>query len=837
MARRGPSGGETYRTRHGVDWPAGMADEFIDMTVAKKWREFESEYGITFPDPWVPLIGAARRLVPEGEFRVSEWTETHFHDFVMEDKLVTWGCASSGKAQPLDEPVLTPSGYRPMGEVKGGDEVIGGDGRPVRVLRVHDFPALPEWVVTFSDMTAVRCAGDHLWDLRKFHPEGGRILVETRDIPSLAGRMTLSLPVAPVVSPETADARRAELDAILWRGRRGRGRRPRAATVRCRTVTEAGRVAELARGLGLHAYVSSHPRVTVTVSGLGSRPPARRVVSAQVTGRIVPMRCIVVDAVPGIYLTRSCVPTHNSNDTALLVLLDWAVDPYDTVTLVGSTTKQDLKSRIWEAIVRYHNALRRNPLGLAFPGKVLRQGQAVVNVEDDGVGASAGEKAGIQGRALNEDGRLQGAHAKYVRLVVDELAEIANHDAIAVAMANLRVGTRSFKFVGLANPASWDNPSCRYCIPPDGPGSVNVDTGSWRSTFGAFVRHHDGLKSPCVLHPELAGKYPFLMTRSAVDAVLAEAGGNSDAPQFWKMVRGFPVPSGDTIPTVLDSQLAARAGAESPGDPNDVQVAAVAGIDPAWTEGGDGAVRARARIRRGAGGRDYLDFTGGVERLAIRATDPRPPVQQMRDETIAMMRRENEAPFRLTAVDASANQGLADDLVIYAGADLLPVNSSQRASDSPLRAAGDVRPARETVYDRGTEAWCVLAEFVRAGQVRGLPEAVMRALTMRRYAMSTSRVGGQSVVTGPKFPLRLEDKASFRKRYGRSPDEADACALAALVAKERAGLVPYSYVSRVDPSAYGSVRRAPGVNVPDEDFSSMDGTWDSGFALDPDFGF
>ncbi len=39
-----------------------------------------------------------------------------------------------GRAQPVTEPVLTPSGWRPIGDLVPGDEVIGSDGRPTEVL-------------------------------------------------------------------------------------------------------------------------------------------------------------------------------------------------------------------------------------------------------------------------------------------------------------------------------------------------------------------------------------------------------------------------------------------------------------------------------------------------------------------------------------------------------------------------------------------------------------------------------------------------------------------------------------------------------------------------------
>ena len=563
-----------YKTRYGIDWPEDMHDILIDLTVGKKWRLIEQETGVRIEDPWVPMLNAAMKLVDRDAFRVSEWSEQHFHDFVMYDKLITIGAASSSK----------------------------------------------------------------------------------------------------------------------------------------------------------------------------------------------------------------------SSDTGLLLVLDWITDPLHTVTLLGSTTKEDLKSRSWEAVERYHHAIRNNKVGLLIPGKISKQGQKLINVDEDDVSESSGEKAGIQGRAINEGGRLQGAHAKFVRLVVDELAEITNHEAIKTAIANLRVGTQSFKFIGLANPESWENPSCQYMIPVQGIEKVDVDTGSWMSTFGCFVRHHDGLKSPCIKDPKLVNEFPFLMSMKQYEEALREAGGNPDAPQIWKMIRGFPAPAGASIPTVLDLRVADEMKV---GDPlqnkQSFRVVGVAGgIDPAWSEGGDGAYRAKVVVYNVLD-KPILDFEGGLTRLTISASDPRPVTKQLRDQVIDIMRRPGYEPrLRDTAIDSSGNQGLADDLDIVLAESSLHVNSSQRASEYPLRAL-DSRKAKEVVYDRGTEAWAVLAEFCRAGMVRGLPREAIEQITRRRYAC---RAG----TTSQMFPLRMEGKDKLRLRIKKSPDECDACALAALAVKERLGIMPFSYI-------------------------------------------
>lgn len=69
----------------------------------------------------------------------------------------------TGKAQPVDEPVLTPDGWRPIGELQVGDRVIGADGLPAMVKGVFPQGVRPVFRVTFDDGAWTRCDPEHLW--------------------------------------------------------------------------------------------------------------------------------------------------------------------------------------------------------------------------------------------------------------------------------------------------------------------------------------------------------------------------------------------------------------------------------------------------------------------------------------------------------------------------------------------------------------------------------------------------------------------------------------------------------------------------------------------------
>ena len=70
-----------------------------------------------------------------------------------------------GRAQPLSTKVLTPSGFRSIGELAVGDFVIGSDGRPTEVLGVYPQGFKEIYRVCAQDGSSTLASGDHLWSV------------------------------------------------------------------------------------------------------------------------------------------------------------------------------------------------------------------------------------------------------------------------------------------------------------------------------------------------------------------------------------------------------------------------------------------------------------------------------------------------------------------------------------------------------------------------------------------------------------------------------------------------------------------------------------------------
>jgi hypothetical protein len=70
-----------------------------------------------------------------------------------------------GKAQPLSAKLLTPSGWKTMGDISKGDYVFGSDGKPYRVEGVYPRGVRSVYRVTFSDGATTECCLEHLWQV------------------------------------------------------------------------------------------------------------------------------------------------------------------------------------------------------------------------------------------------------------------------------------------------------------------------------------------------------------------------------------------------------------------------------------------------------------------------------------------------------------------------------------------------------------------------------------------------------------------------------------------------------------------------------------------------
>jgi phosphate starvation-inducible PhoH-like protein len=70
-----------------------------------------------------------------------------------------------GRAQPVSSRVLTAGGFRAIGELRVGNQVIGADGNPTDVLGVYPQGRKAIYRLQVTDGGATRCCAEHLWSV------------------------------------------------------------------------------------------------------------------------------------------------------------------------------------------------------------------------------------------------------------------------------------------------------------------------------------------------------------------------------------------------------------------------------------------------------------------------------------------------------------------------------------------------------------------------------------------------------------------------------------------------------------------------------------------------
>jgi phosphate starvation-inducible protein PhoH and related proteins len=172
-----------------------------------------------------------------------------------------------GRAQPLGEPVLTTSGFRPIGSLQVGDLVIGSDGRPTPVLGVYPQGRKEVFRVRAQDGASTLCCAEHLWFVTtpydRRHGKAGRVL-ETREMVGRLRRNHQHRFELPMLSaPAAFEPREVPLDPYALGHRLADGRLGTPAFA----ATEREPVGALQTGVSQGGAVASDP-VTVREHGL-----------------------------------------------------------------------------------------------------------------------------------------------------------------------------------------------------------------------------------------------------------------------------------------------------------------------------------------------------------------------------------------------------------------------------------------------------------------------------------------------------------------------------------------------------------------------------------------
>ena len=173
--------------------PKSKIDQIVDNSLADRRERKKQEDGASSDE--IPDDVAddkddgpdAQDDAPQFWWGVRDFAaRENIREYVIKDWLIAHGVTAllakrgTGKGLPLNEPVLTPWGWKPIKDLKVGDRVCSPEGGKTEVTGVYPQGIRPCYEFTFEDGSIARCDDQHLWALRTRRP--GRSSGTVKDV-------------------------------------------------------------------------------------------------------------------------------------------------------------------------------------------------------------------------------------------------------------------------------------------------------------------------------------------------------------------------------------------------------------------------------------------------------------------------------------------------------------------------------------------------------------------------------------------------------------------------------------------------------------------------------
>ena len=345
--------------------------------------------------------------------------------------------------------------------------------------------------------------------------------------------------------------------------------------------------------------------------------------------------------------------------------------------------------------------------------------------------------------------KVVGLKNERVFLLVDEGPEMPS--GIVNSLSNLDKNP-FFQVVILGNAQDVFDPHGLLSTPKAGWKSITVDDEEWETERGICV-HFDGFKSPNLSHKD---KWPFLYTSKNLKHDIATLGENS--PAFWRMVRGFWRDGGNEDVLYSASEISKAGGMRK----NVVKLEGalnIAGVDPAFTSGGDRFIVYFGLLGWTEEGKLAVEFAD-FEHLKIDLVkNSLPDSYQYVNALKAACAARNVQPQHV-GVDATGAGSTFCDLLTqeWSGA-IRRIGFGEKASRLKVDPR-DKKVAADLYALRVDELWGVGVRMLRDGRIYGISPDMAREMVARRFKQ------------GEK--MRVETKKEMKSRTGKSPDIADA---------------------------------------------------------------
>jgi hypothetical protein len=273
-------------------------------------------------------------------------------------------------------------------------------------------------------------------------------------------------------------------------------------------------------------------------------------------------------------------------------------------------------------------------------------------------------------------------------------------------------------------------------------------------------------------------KFFFMLTAKQIEATKESRG--EDSPAFWSQRIGFIPPEGLIESVMTESFIIMFNMRKQPEWAEETRSGC--GIDPAFSTHGDRCVLYPFQVGRMMDGLMAICYAKPIE-IFFQASAGKPLTYAMLEKIKDHITRLGIEAKYVGMDTTAAQRTLADVFEREIAPGILRVDFGSAASDRPA-SNEDPRPSVEVYANRVTELWYSVREFGAGGMVRGLETPTCLEFCQRRLNTKDLR------------KISVETKPEMKARTSRSPDLADAAAVALEVARVRMGLTLRNAKSR-----------------------------------------
>lgn len=469
--------------------------------------------------------------------------------------------------------------------------------------------------------------------------------------------------------------------------------------------------------------------------------------------------------------------TTKSYDAAKQGLLFWLSAPKEHGLIIASTTLESLGARVWGYMTQMLSSMK-----VKIPFEYLGgNSPKVLPVFDKAAGQLRDTIHGIfavaarQGSDESAISSWIGRHPKRALMVIlDECTDL--NTAISKSFPNLDSSEKPFQLLGIGNSNSFNDLHGAICYPKDGIENIDASMTSWPTTQkNGICLFFSCYESPAIhetdpVKKKLLGK--FLYTAEQVREKELLLGKESES--FSRFVLGFWKSKNSESTVVTESFLDLKHVRERTEWSGLVEKQYVAGLDAAFSTGGDQCLLRLAALGQDINGNIVLDFNDDkfLFKIPIIAKENTPAEIQIARKVVEILKEYN-IPCHHLCTDANGQgRAIAGTIMLaYGGAIKPPMKIYSVHKGKNKVNSFDV--IIKSTYD----LWMETRGYMETGQIRGLDRTAILQFA--------SRLVNSLDLKGKPCAPTLEPKAAYKRRMGsinpslaHSPDEADVVALA-----------------------------------------------------------